>query len=79
MLVSDDGALSGAMTERWYSRAGAETQAPIAFRWALPDGTFKDDASRFAHGESVPPCKTCVIVLPLLLCPGEKGQCTHAI
>ena len=78
MLLSQDGALPGAMTETWHSSTGSETQAPIAFRWALPDGTLKDDVARFAHGKTVPPCKTCVIILPLLLCPGEKDECTHA-
>ena len=37
----------------------------------------KPDVLPFAHGETVPPCKTCAVILPLMLCPGDKVECNH--
>ena len=77
LLVREDGALPGAMTERWHSSRGTSTRARVAFV-DVEGGERKPDAKNFEPGATVPPCKTCVILLPLLLCPGDELQCTHA-
>lgn len=32
---------------------------------------------KFDHGATVPPCGTCELIVPLLLCPGERKKCSH--
>jgi hypothetical protein len=76
LLLREDGALPGAMTEQWYSRSREGTKSPIAvvdMRERSPDPI----PLYFPHGATVPPCGTCEIVLPVLLCPGDKIQCSH--
>jgi len=76
LLLNQEGALPQGMTERWYSSSRESTSSPIAFIDAR--GTEPKPAILpFAHGHTVPPCKTCVVILPLLLCPGEKVECSH--
>ncbi len=77
LLLGEDGALPGAMTERWYSRSGSGTQSPIAFRQEQEGGDMIPRSEKFAHGATVPPCRTCELIVPLLLCPGEKKECAH--
>jgi hypothetical protein len=78
LLLGEDGALAGTITERWYSSKESETQSPIAFALVHDDGVREDKTERFNHGATVPPCGTCVALLPLLLCPGDKVECSHA-
>lgn len=72
----DDGALAAAMTERWYSSKKSKTQAPIKYMDAR-SGSRMEVISKFKHGETVPPCGACELIVPLLLCAGEKVQCEH--
>jgi hypothetical protein len=76
LLVADDGGMPGAMTEEWYSSAQGKTRSPIAFIDARTRVPVKTEA-RFKHAASVPPCGTCQLILPFLLCPGDKNQCAH--
>jgi hypothetical protein len=76
LLVADDGGLPGAMTEEWYSSARGKTRSPIAFIDARNTVPAKTEA-RFKHAASVPPCGTCELLLPFLLCPGDKSECAH--
>ncbi len=76
LLVNQDGALPNTMTERWYSSARESTSSPIAFVDARGKESIPT-ALPFAHGETVPPCQTCVVIVPLLLCPGDRVECSH--
>jgi len=77
LAVREDGAIAKIMTEQWFSTAARATASPIAFIDAGKDPP-EPTVRPFAHGATVPPCKTCLILVPLLLCPGDKTQCTHA-
>lgn len=75
VLVWDNGAYPGSLTERWFHTEGTETAAPIQF---LDAKTNTVKTERFKNGETVPPCKTCELILPAMLCPGDKeAQCQH--
>ncbi len=78
MLLLDDGGLPAAMTERLHSSQGKPTQAPIKYI-DNREGKREEKVEAFAHGSTVPPCGTCELIVPLLLCPGEKEECTHKI
>jgi uncharacterized Zn-binding protein involved in type VI secretion len=69
-----DRALPAAMTEQWFSYQKTPTSGEIRYF----DSVQKCNIDRtFGHGESVPPCTTCVIILPYLLCTHGKTQCAH--
>jgi hypothetical protein len=74
LLLMDEGGLAAAMTEQWFSSGGSKTQAPIEF---IDNRTGKREVKveKFKPGDTVPPCKTCELIVPLLLCPGEKVKC----
>jgi hypothetical protein len=77
VLLLDDG--SGgrpiAMTERHYSSSGSATGGFIQHT----DSSGATVLRAFEHGESVPPCGTCDLLLPYLLpCPEEEpAPCAH--
>ncbi|MCY1034642.1 hypothetical protein OV207_24535 [Corallococcus sp. BB11-1] len=75
VLAWDNGAATGALTERWFHTEGGETMAPIQF---LDAKTNTVKTERFKSGETVPPCRTCELIVPVMLCPGDKeAQCLH--
>jgi hypothetical protein len=89
VFALDSHALPKAMTERLYSVkrkepvarrwmgisvAGTPT-APIEHDVVGADGVRSRVSRSFTSGESVPPCKTCVIVLPVLICPEPEYKC----
>lgn len=41
------------------------------------DGSRETRETTFLHGQTVPPCLTCELILPLLICPKEKTTCSH--
>lgn len=74
LLAWDRGAFPSALTEQWFHSRGKPTSAPIQYH----DGSAnKPVANTFAHGKTVPPCRTCELIVPLLLCPGAQTQCEH--
>jgi hypothetical protein len=75
VLALDGGAYPGGITEQFFHSKGKPTGAPIQFF----DETEGHVVVRpFEHGTTVPPCKTCELVVPLMLCPGGKEeQCQH--
>jgi hypothetical protein len=78
LLLMDDKAIPKAMTERWYSSGGSKTQAPIEFIMVNPEtGARETKVEKFKPGQTVPPCKACVILVPLLICDGGKDTCSH--
>ncbi|MDC0719156.1 PAAR-like domain-containing protein [Nannocystis bainbridge] len=76
LLLMDDGALAAAMTEKWYSSRKSKTQAPIRYVDAR-GGARMEVVAKFKHGDTVPPCGACELLVPLLLCAGGKAECEH--
>jgi hypothetical protein len=77
VFVWDNGAYPGAITEQWFHTKKAATSAPIRFRDARTE-KIEVKVEAFGHGETVPPCRTCELIIPLMLCPGDKeAQCQH--
>lgn len=67
------GALRGSLTEQFFSSAG-----PMASPIFYVDESGNTVPRMFSHGESVPPCGTCEVMLPMLLCLDEGGdKCNH--
>ncbi|NMO15809.1 DUF4150 domain-containing protein [Pyxidicoccus fallax] len=69
-------AYPGSLTERWFGgTSGNPTREKIKFRNAK---TGEVEERQFHHGETVPPCGACELLLPLMLCPGDKKEkCQH--
>ncbi|MFY0539694.1 hypothetical protein [Nannocystis pusilla] len=77
VLLLDDRAVPAAMTERWY---GSETGSPIAYLEVSGTGrkrTRNRVVRKFKNGETVPPCGTCELLVPLLTCAQERPTCKH--
>lgn len=75
VFALDRGALPKAMTERFYSKESGTT-FPIVHDVVNKDGVRSRNVQRgFKSGESVPPCKTCELVVPVLICPEPEYQC----
>lgn len=76
-LALEDGAVLSGITERWFHSGKGRTDGMVEHLrsdWEAPI------TKSFGHGESVPPCGSCNIVLPLMLCSkGKKGdrKCQH--
>jgi len=72
LLLLERDCLPVAMTEEWFSSQGSDMVGTIDFvdRRPEPRNTFR-------NGESVPPCGTCVVLLPLVLCNEGKPECKH--
>jgi hypothetical protein len=76
LLALDSGARPAAMTEKWCNVDGRST-GPNRHVRRLPGGGERIERRYFEHGQSVPPCATCGLILPLLICPGdEEDECT---
>lgn len=77
VFVWENDAYPGALTEQWFHTEKAETMGRIRFLDARM-GKAEERVEAFGHGETVPPCRTCELILPLMLCPGEQeAQCKH--
>jgi hypothetical protein len=78
VLTLDDGGLPSALTEEWYHPKKQKTRSPIRYIDATnPKGGWVVKDKEFEHGSTVPPCGTCEIILPLLLCSSEEDRCSH--
>jgi hypothetical protein len=86
-LLMDRGGIPGAMTEQWYSKKGRPTGGRMAYLSRGPlrgpragePGRMNPRRPRvdnFAHGETTPPCRTCELILPYLLCTEDRTQCS---
>lgn len=74
LLLLGDGGLPGKLTERW---CGGSMMTNPVLHYDDTSGERKLVAKRiFKYGDTVPPCRACDVLLPLLLCPKDK-QC-HA-
>ena len=88
-LLMDRGGIPGALTERFHHNAGAGnvTAGFMAYlsrrarrgpRAGQPGSMNARNPLRaqFAHGESTPPCRTCELIVPFLMCTQDRTQCT---
>jgi len=75
LLVMQDKAFPGGITEQWFHPEGRPTRGKIKFR-DRASGTVV--AGPFGHGKTVPPCGTCCVLLPMMICPEvQETQCQH--
>ncbi|MBJ6761084.1 DUF4150 domain-containing protein [Myxococcaceae bacterium JPH2] len=75
-LALDAGAYPSGLTEQFFHSKGNATAAPIQF---FDERNAQVVAKPFAHGSTVPPCRSCELIVPLMLCPGDEKeeQCLH--
>jgi hypothetical protein len=76
-LALEDGALLSGITERWFHSGKGRTEGKVEH---LRSDRKAPITKSFGHGESVPPCGSCNIILPLMLCAkGKEGEktCQH--
>lgn len=78
LLLMEDGALPAAMAEQWFSSGGSKTQAAIEYI-DNQAGVRRAKLEKFRPGQTVPPCKACELLVPLLICDGGKPTCEHKI
>jgi len=77
VLALGDGAYVTGLTERWFHSARQRTEGKVEY---LRSDQSEVKLGSFGHGESVPPCGSCNIILPLMLCAKDKNQekkCQH--
>jgi hypothetical protein len=75
MLALEHGAYPAGLTEQWFHSEKQQTDGKIQFLDAKSNTIVE---RVFAHGETVPPCGSCELILPVMLCPGDKKeQCQH--
>jgi hypothetical protein len=70
-------ALLSGITERWFHSGKGRTEGRVEHLRSDQEAPI---TKSFGHGESVPPCGSCNIILPLMLCTkGKEGQkkCQH--
>lgn len=68
------GAQVTGLTERWFDSGGEPADGKIKFR----DSDGQELERQFAHGKSVPPCGSCNLILPMILCPeAQEVKCLH--
>ncbi len=76
VLVMEDCAFPSGITEQWFHPEGRPTRGQIKFR-DRASGTVV--AGPFAHGKTVPPCGTCCVLLPMMICPEvQETECSHS-
>lgn len=76
VLARDDGGFPTAMTEVWYSSAGRPTGGAVPFI-DNSAGQRVPTQRGFQPGETVPPCGTCELLVPLMLCTEDGSRCQH--
>ena len=80
ILLRDDGGVPAAMTEQLFSSLDAErgvpTKTPIRYI-DNRNGQMEVTERGFAPGETVPPCGSCELLVPLLLCADDEAVCSH--
>jgi hypothetical protein len=77
LLALDSGARPAALTEKWVSSPNRRSTGPNRHVRRFSGGYQHTVTRYFEHGQSVPPCATCALILPLLVCPCDKPtECT---
>ncbi|MFE8602196.1 PAAR-like domain-containing protein [Archangium violaceum] len=75
LMMEDKGAPIG-ITEQWFHKKAKPTAGKIKY-FDDREGKMVLKEEPFPHDETVPPCNTCDILVPLLLCPKLKMKCQH--
>jgi uncharacterized Zn-binding protein involved in type VI secretion len=75
LLALEHGAIPAGLTEWWYKAGDPEAKVKVMVR----DGfTAPPRLGAFGGETAVPPCGTCQVLLPMLLCPDERTPpCEH--
>ncbi|HYO58685.1 PAAR-like domain-containing protein [Archangium sp.] len=77
MLIMQDNGYPAGITEQWFHRKEKPTAGEVKYHDNRQGGVFFKQ-EQFAHGRTVPPCDTCDLLVPLMLCPDvEKMKCQH--
>jgi uncharacterized Zn-binding protein involved in type VI secretion len=73
-----DGAVPVSMSEKWFSTKGKSVVGAMQYDQVAADGSVLKDMTtkEFVPGSSVPPCRTCDLIVPYLICKEEK-LCHH--
>lgn len=75
VLALQHGARPVGLTERWSPSPGGAAKVFVHFR-TRPKGNLR--IGWFGGSQAVPPCKTCQVILAMLLCPDERApECEH--
>jgi hypothetical protein len=71
-------AYPGALTEQYYHCKGEGKQTTAKIRY-FDAASGKVQTRAFEHGTTVPPCRTCELIIPLMICPGvdKEETCQH--
>ncbi|HEY0133131.1 MAG TPA: hypothetical protein VGB85_03600 [Nannocystis sp.] len=72
--MNDGHNIAAAMTEQWYHPKEAPTRGKVDF-WDERDGPREFASDYFPHGSTVPPCRACELIVPLMFCSGEGQKC----
>ncbi|WNG48107.1 DUF4150 domain-containing protein [Archangium minus] len=87
--IMQDNGYPASISEKWFHRRGknnptggkGEDKADIGkIKYDEQIGAVrkKGETRKFDHGETVPPCEACNIILPMFLCPeGQVTKCQH--
>ncbi|HLL03343.1 MAG TPA: PAAR-like domain-containing protein [Myxococcaceae bacterium] len=71
LIANAGGHKIGAMSERFYSPLGGAT-SPITVMHKESTGQSRPHIKNYSHGESVPSCEKCQVLLPAMLCENKK-------
>ncbi|MEM7435256.1 MAG: PAAR-like domain-containing protein [Myxococcota bacterium] len=74
LLMMDDGAIAGAMTEEFFQSKGKPMGGRIK-HIDLRSGVKEIAIEPFEAGDTVPPCRTCELIVPMMLCTNGKTKC----
>lgn len=77
LLMLEDRALVSAMTERWFSAHGSKVKAKIEFVDLRENKKPYQEKGEFKVGDTVPPCKSCELIVPVLICTRGETACQH--
>lgn len=61
-----------ALTEKYYDSKGNSTAGAVEFR---DEATMRVVVRTFADGATVPPCRTCSVIVPMLMCMLKGKKC----
>lgn len=76
VMALDHGAWPAGLTERWLDTKDAAATASARYRDRLDDD--RGQRGKFGGDKAVPPCESCQILLPMLICPDDrKAECEH--
>jgi hypothetical protein len=74
ILLMNDDAMPGALTEEWFDFHGNPTAGRgryVDFSSGVREIAFES----FESGQTVPPCRSCELIVPLMLCTDGKTKC----